>query len=419
MRSFVPFMVLLLAGCMAFADELPKNQDILSPSVVQGERSARSIAKSAARDFSRNYADYYAPFLIVRTIKCDGRYREVQSAVGVFASLGFNQNPGTKLYWDDKNAMGRLFVCDTFVSEYLFPDKNAANPVLRVVSKDVPGGEDAFKVNYVSNFDVSALDRKRAVEIFSPLNPKMIDSYTYKKSGIAKVEGKDVRVIDFSSKSEAVSQKERVLCSGQLFIDSDGRVRKIVVENMDDRFTRYVRNFSGMSLATPYIYTITYGERNGRIYTSGIRQDLSWKRPDGATGEMYSAEWNPVRNPFKNRVETSFVMAFSDPKIVKSGGKYGASAPADRILCYNASRDYGFWKRILSKEIDLERFLKDTGATWDALCGQAQTRQERELVSLCRGDAEVVAEKDKLDGRIFKAREMFKTLFKIDYVDGF
>lgn len=419
MRRYIHLLFLLLAGYSASALELPKDQDILTPSVIQVERGARSMVKSAARDFSRNYADYYASFLIVRTIKSGGRYREVQGAAGVFASLGFNQKTNTRLYWDDKNAMGRLFVCDTFVSEYLFPDRNAANPVLRVVSKDVPSGEDALKVNYVSNFDVSALDRKRAVEIFSPLNPKMIDSYTYKKSGIAKVGGKEVRVIDFSSKSEAVSQKERILCSGQLFIDSDGRVRKIVVENMDDRFTRYVRNFSGMSLATPYTYTITYGEKNGRIYTSGIRQDLSWKRPDGAAGEMYSAEWNPVRNPFKNRVETSFVMTFSDPKIVKSGGKYGASAPADRILCYNTSRDYGFWKRILSKEIDLEQFLKDTGATWDALCGQTQTRQERELVTLCVSDSEVSAEKERLTVRTSKAREMFRTLYKKDYTDGF
>ncbi len=412
-------MILLLASYGASALALPKDQDILSPSVIQVERGARSIVKGAARDFSRNYAGYYASFLIVRTVKSGGKYREVQGAAGVFASLGFNQKTNTRLYWDDKNVMGRIFVCDTFVSEYLFPDRNAANPVLRVNSKDALSGEDALKVNYVSGFDVSALDRKRAVEIFSPLNPKMIDSYTYRKSGAAKIGGKDVRVIEFSSKAGTISQKERVLCSGRLFIDSGGRVRKIVVENMDDRFTRYVRNFSEMSLATPYTYTITYGEKDGRIYTSGIRQDLSWERPDTVTGEMYSAEWNPVRNPFKNRVETSFEMTFSNPKMVKTGGKYGGAAPANRILCYNSSRDYGFWKRILTKGIDLERFLKDTGVTWDALCGQTQTRQERELVTLCGNDSEVSAEKERLTARASKAREMFRTLYKKDYTDGF
>ena len=419
MRRYIHLMILLLAGCGASALALPKDQDILSPSVIQVERGARSIVKGAARDFSRNYADYYASFLIVRTVKCDGRYREVQGAAGVFASLGFNQKTNTKLYWDDKNAMGRIFVCDTFVSEYLFPDRNAANPVLSVNSKDALSGEDALKVNYVSGFDVSALDRKRAVEIFSPLNPKMIDSYTYKKSGAAKIGGKDVRVIEFSPKAGTISQKERVLCSGRLFIDSGGRVQKIVVENMDDRFTRFVRNFSEMPLATPYTYTITYGEKDGRIYTSGIRQDLSWKKPDTVTGEMYSAEWNPVRNPFKNRVETSFVMTFSNPKMVKAGGKYGEATPANRILCYNSSRDCGFWKRVLTKEIDLERFLKDTGVTWDALCGQTQTRQERELVALCGNDSKVSSEKERLTARASRAREMFRTLYKKDYTDGF
>ena len=115
----------------------------------------------------------------------------MQCAVGVFASLGFNQKSTTKLYWDDRNAMGRLYVCDTFVSESLFPNKNEVNPVLRVTSKDIKKDEDALKSNYVDEFDVSALDRKRAVEIFSPLNPKMIGNYTYKSAGTAKVNGSD------------------------------------------------------------------------------------------------------------------------------------------------------------------------------------------------------------------------------------
>lgn len=55
---------------------------------------------------------------------------------------------------------------------------------------------DALKVNYANTFYISTLDRKRAVEIFSPLNPKMTGSYSYKNAGTAKISGERVRVVD-------------------------------------------------------------------------------------------------------------------------------------------------------------------------------------------------------------------------------
>ncbi|MDO4826864.1 MAG: hypothetical protein Q4B16_04825 [Bacteroidia bacterium] len=420
MRRFILLITLFFLGYGVSASGFDNAQDTLQASVVRGERSARSVVKEAARDFSKNYADYYASFLIIRTIKCCGKYREVQGAVGVFASLDFNQKTNIKLYWDDRNAMGRLYVCDTFVSESLFADKNEVNPVLSVESKDPGNGMNALKVNYANNFDVSALDRKRAVEIFSPLNPKMTGSYIYKSSGTAKLGGRNVRVINFTSNAKEHSIKERILCSGQLFIDGDGRVQKIVVKDMDDRFTRYVRNFSKKFLVTPYTYTITYGEKNGKIYTESIRQELSWRVPEDGAADLYSAEANPFRNPFKNCVETDFTMKFSEPVMVKPGEEYGEATPAYSILCYNDSRDFNFWQRILSKEIDLVQLMKDTGTTWDILCGQTQTRQERDLLVRCgNDDTKVLKEKKRSDEKTSRARETYQLLFKKDYTDGF
>ena len=189
---------------------------------------------------------------------------------------------------------------------------------------------------------------------------------------------------------------------------------------MDDRFTRYVRNFSPMSFATPYTYTITYGEKNGKIYSESIRQELSWRVPEGGAEDLYCAETNPFRNPFKNRVETDFMMKFSEPRMLESGEEHGEATPAYSIVCYNDSRDFNFWKRILSKEIDLVRFMKDTGTTWDILCGQTQTRQERDLVVRCgNDDAKVLKEKKKLDAKASRARKTYQLLFKKDYTDGF
>ena len=74
----------------------------------------------------------------------------------------------------------------------------------------------------------------------------------------------------------------------------------------------------------------------------------------------------------------------------------------------------------IGNKIDLVRFMKDTGTTWDILCGQTQTRQERDLVVRCgNDDAKVLKEKKKLDAKASRARKTYQLLFKKDYTDGF
>ncbi len=419
MRKLCLLLVFTLVNSFAFAGNSTQVKDTLNPSIVKADRSMRSVVKEASKDFSKNYADYYASFLIVRTIKNNGTFREVQCAVGAFASVNFNQKTTTKLYWDDRNAMGRLYVCDSFVSEALFANKNEVNPILNVNSKDIQKDEDAFKVNYVSEFDVSALDRKRAVEIFSPLNPKTVGDYIYEDAGKAKVGGKDVRVIKFNSKSRTISTKNRIICSGRLYIDAvNNRIRKVVVKDMDDRFTRYCRNFSEMTVVTPYTYTITYGEVDGKIYTACIKQELRWELLENHLNKLYCAEANSCRNPFKNHLETNFTMTFSSPMIINDTQNFGESYPAYRILGYDKTRDYGFWRRILAKEIDLEQFMKDTGSTWESLCAQTVSRSEREILSVC-GEAKMAAEKARMEARKARARELYLKIFNKKYTEGF
>ncbi len=414
----------LLIEIAAFASGWPEAKDTLKASVVKADRSVRHIVKDASHDFSKNYTDYYASFLIVRTIKCNGVFREVQCATGFFTSLYFNQKITRKPFFLDKNSMGRLFVCDTFASETLYPNKNEVNPVFAVILNN--GEEqnfDNFKIEYSDRFDISALDRKRAVEIYSPLNPKMLNNFNYKDLGAKNIDGEDVRVIEFRSKSKTISFKNRIICSGQLYINYNDRIRKVVVKDMDERYISYFRNFSERSLVTPYTYTITYGEIDGKIYTSGITQDLSWNRPEENSEKLYRAEWNTCRNPFKNHLETSVSMRFSNPGILSAkdwaydydrdgGGAY-------RIIHYIDTRNYDFWRRILPKEIDLNQFMVDTGSTWESLCEQTVSREEREILSLYGSEQKADRAKKNMMARTRQARELFMTLFGKDYRDAF
>lgn len=412
-------VLLMLMGCVSLAGAAPQAKDTLNAAIVKGDRGVKAIVKEAAKDFSKNNTDYYASFLIVRTIKNNGAFREVQGAVGAFASVGFNQNTKTKLYWDDKNAMGRIFVCDSFVSEVLFPNKNEVNPVLSVNSTDTQKDEDALKVNYSCEFDISALNRKRAIEIFSPLNPKMVGDFVYEDGGKDRLEGKDVRIIKFSSKSKTITMKNRITCSGRLFIDDSGRIRKVVVKDVDDRFTSYIRNFSGMTVVTPLTYTITYGEVNGMIYTESIQQELRWELPENHLDKLYCAETNSCRNPFRNHLETSFTATFSNPIMIKDTKNFGGSYPAYAIHDYYKTRDFDFWRNLLAKETDLERILKDTGCTWESLCKQTFSRSERGLLAVCETEEKAAAEIARIEARTTSARELYRKVFGKNYTEGF
>lgn len=423
MKTYVVALLLLMES-VAFASGWPEAKDTLKASVVKADRSVRHIVKEAGHDFSKNYTDYFASFLIVRTIKCNGVFREVQCATGFFTSLYFNQKISKKPFFLNKNSMGRLFICDTFVSETLYPNKNEVNPVFAVIlNNGEEQGLDTFKIEYVSRFDISALDRKRAVEIYSPLNPKMLNNFNYKNLGTKNIGGEDVRVIEFISKSKTISLKNRIICSGQLYINYNGRIRKVVVKDMDERYISYFRSFSERSLVTPYTYTVTYGETNGKIYTSGITQDLSWVRPENDSCKLYRAEWNTCRNPFKNHLETSVSMRFSNSGILSAkdwaydynkdgGGAY-------HIIHYIDTRNYDFWKRILLKEIDLNQFMVDTGSTWESLCAQTVSREEREILSLYGSEQKADRAKKRMVARTKQARELFVTLFGKDYKDAF
>ena len=231
-----------------------------------------------------------------------------------------------------------------------------------------------------------------------------------------------MRRIEFASKPKALSSKNRMKCTGYLLLDQDNRIVRIVVMNMDDRHTRYIRGFAPMPMATPYTLSIHYARKNGRIFTKSLTQSLSWRIPQDVDPDnsLYCAENNAFRNPFKHKITTDVHVEFGDPVLlngkaeVKSAESvFGRPFPAGTLLTYNDSCDFGYWKRILSNRFDLDKFLIDVGADWDGLCAQTASRQEREVSSSYAPQVE--EGKEKLLRESTRARAVYKKLFGVNY----
>lgn len=399
-------------------------EEEIKESVVTGILSPKAKVKTASRKFGACYLrDYAAPMAAVRLIISDGRYREVQAGRGVLVSSGFTQN-AAKFFWDDPGANGSFRFADIFITEALHPSENKILPSLSVPFESGSEGLEQMNTGYSDCFRLAVLDKKRSLELFSPLNIKRINDFEYSFGEDGDVDGGHCSTVIFKSKENISWEKTRIKCSGRLFIDKDGFIRKIETQNLEDRYSGFIRQDTRESdIVTPYTLSITYSVANGRLYASSIRQSLRWSQ-DGIENSgafHYYAETNPYRMPFKYRYSTETCIDFGTPADIAGKGPQLAEAgivsqPAaynNIVLC--DSPDYSYWRRTLAHYIDIEKLEHDTGMSWEELCRMAESRQAREeAAALGRPDMD---EERIREYKCFteSVRELFLDIYQFSY----
>ena len=348
-------------------------EDRLRESVVTAEMTPRALVKSAARKFSEDYwRNYVSEIMAVRSVKSEGRYRNIQAGVGIFLSANFTQK-AEKFYWDDPNRLDDIGFADSFVSETMYPWGNEVNTLLYVAGGN---GPSQFSIGYNDSFDLSALEKKRSLELWSPLNPKRISQYDYEYDKTAQ----DTAIVVFHTKQGVTWKDNRIRCpEGKIYIDNAGDIIRMDVRNMEDRYSTYIRNFSEKSrIVTPYVLSVTYSRRDGKIYMESIAQHLEWNgEPSDNETLMYAAEKNSFRQPFKYRLTTDIRIDFRYPTDVAAEER----SALNRILMawnyWRETSDFGWWHKKLAEYVDLPKLLNDMGIDWTQLCEFTMTRQAR------------------------------------------
>lgn len=355
-------------------------EDSLRESVITAEMPPRTLVKKAAKKFSENYwRDYAAEIVVVRTASSDGRCREIQAGVGTFLSSDFTQKP-EKFYWDDPNRLEYIGFADSFVSESMYPWNNEVNPLFSVSGQNKRA---EFSVSYSDSFDLSVLNKKRSLELWSPLNPKRVQQFDYEydesPSDISRV-----RIVKFHTRNGVSWKDSRINCpEGKIFIDGACNIVRIEVRDMEDRYSGYIRNFSEKSrIVTPYNLSVTYGRVNGKIYTERIVQHLEWKNDASDTDDdvlLYAAENNSFRSPFKYRLATDVRMDFCTPVDISREDCSTLKRSLFSEIHWRDSSDFGWWRKKLSEYVDLPGLLDDMGMNWEELCESTMMRQVRYL----------------------------------------
>ena len=347
-----------------YPDFLTENID---SSIVYAERDARHIVKDMARFFSSNYArDYISLMTVVRTSYSGDRCRNLSAVTGIWGSVDFTMT-APKLYFDDKSSYTEFYPLDAFITNNYFPDRQEVNNMI-IISGD--GLLEYLYKDMDNSLSLMPLIRKRALELYSPLNPKHVNDYHYEVKG-SKASGDGVEyAISFRSKNGVFPKKNRIYCSGILHISKDGLPLEIEVYDMEDRFSSFIRRENGkLPNVTPYTFSISYAITDSKIHVCSVSQKVKWVLPENLeeNSSVFYAEEAPFRNPFKYNMSTLTDIRFASPVFldqglewegkVKSGFQTPGAGPG--LIPYVEDTDIQYWQKTLRNTLDMDKISAD------------------------------------------------------------
>ena len=295
----------------------------LDAAVVRPSKSAEEMIKEMAASFAKRYAkDYAAKVLQVRTVECNGKYREFNGFQGIFASLNFTQSP-PDIMFNDKNRTDKspltVFRSDPFMA--------GSDEVLETSSVNLQGNtdikwwsKDGLMVLYHNFQDQSILDAKRTLELYAPLNSKQLKNFSYSIDSVYTHGEERIYVIRFKTREAAYPKKTRVFGQGYIHYNPSRQLpEKIIMENHQDVYKMFPR-WKILTLwpsATQHRLEVNYALQEGFIYTQSVSLTVNWVDPK-VENDFYAIKIQSRRNPIKNQLREYEYYGFSEPVLLNS-----------------------------------------------------------------------------------------------------
>lgn len=279
---------------------LPTVETKIEDVVVVPTEYAYNLIKKASKIFAAKYSrNYISIMTFIRTIECNGRYREFFGYKGLLASLDFNQKQ-VSFHFNDANHLHRWLPLTIMRSHPWAATGNAILETCSVVPRSPRWNKEDLLIRYQDKPVETVLEMKRAIEIYSPLNPKQVNNFEYAIHEIS--DDKHITVIRFSTKPKAFLNKTKLFGNGYIYIDTDTKmVERIIMENHQDRLTMFPR-WKLKSLApsaTQHRLEITYITKGQYIYTENVSLSVNWIDPM-TEDRIYYIKSNSRRNPIRN-----------------------------------------------------------------------------------------------------------------------
>ena len=295
----------------------------LDAAVVRPSKSAEEMIKEMAASFAKRYAkDYAAKVLQVRTVECNGKYREFNGFQGIFASLNFTQSP-PDINFNDKNRMNKspltVFRSDPFMAG---SDEVLETQAVRFQKNtDVKmWSKDALMVEFQNTQNQKILVAKRALELYTPINPKQLKNFFYSIDSVYTSGEERIYVIRFKTRDAAYPKKTKVFGQGYIHYNQSRQLpEKIIMENHQDQYTIFPRwnILTPWPSATQHRLEVNYALQEGFIYTQSVSLTVNWVDPK-VDNYFYIIKIQSRRNPIKNQLREYEYYGFSEPVLLNS-----------------------------------------------------------------------------------------------------
>lgn len=374
---------------ISFGELLKRKELILQPVVIKLDDvtvyptlTVEKLVIEMAKFFSKHYTKDYASLVThLRTIECDGRYREFTGLQGVFFSINFNQ-AYNKLFFKDKSSLNWLPVTvmrsDPFVA-------GANDKVLPKYAIYLPLGselpdfsKESMKIEYHDYPDQHALVMKRSLEIFSPLNPAQLKNFSYRVNSSYKRGGDKIYIISFETKDHVFPKHTRIYGKGIFYYNATTKlVEKVVMENHQDQYAMFSRWKVNRLLpsATHHTIEVIYTCQNKQIFTKSIKLNIEWVDPQ-VDENFYMIALSPRRNPIKHKLKEFEYYEFDDFVILDKSKKQQVTSYLPLIawdkFYYTAPFDSKAWEKIRWTGINKERLFRELSLPHRSLLQQAE-----------------------------------------------
>lgn len=371
-----------------FGELLKRKELILHPVIVRLDDATvyptlvvENLVKEMAEFFSENYVkDYASSVTHLRTIECNGRYREFTGLQGLFFSTNFNQS-NNKIYFEDKCSLNWLPI--TVMRSDPFAAAN--DKVLPKYAIYLPPGspcphfgKESMKIEYYDFPDQHALTMKRTLEIYSPLNPAQLKNFSYSVNDSYKRDGDKIYIIHFETKAQVFPKRTRIYGKGMFYYNATTKlVEKVVMENHQDQYAMFPRWKVNRLLpsATHHTLEVAYTCRNNRIFTKSLKLNVAWVDPQ-VDVHFYMITLSPRRNPIKNNLKEFENYEF-DNFVILDKNKKRQVVPYLPLGCgdqfyYVAPFDSEAWAKINWTDIDKGKLFRELSLPDRSLWQQAE-----------------------------------------------
>jgi hypothetical protein len=279
--------------------------------LAQGKSAAQleKIVFDAAKSFSSKYCkDFISIAEFENTVKSKERYCQLFFSYGVFGSFDFSQDKIENLY-NDPN-IGSFRVVGSFNSMFHPSGEKGYESQLRKTTPTLIEGMPQFSETYSQYPVIPPVARKRAVEVYGPLNSRKVKLYTY---SLLKGDPSDECEIFFTTKDGCFPGETRLWGKGVLFIKA-GMIVGFRLDNVEDRFSHFInkKDSSPTTSVNDYSYEVRYTVEDGVVFPDHLIQKVQWIKPkDLSKSVYYFAEKNPCADPFNRSITVTTKVSFS------------------------------------------------------------------------------------------------------------